>query len=257
MKEKCQSVERELKILGPVSHEDVISSVREGLQDNWKIVKTLPEVIFDLYLDSPDILLCKNEAQLRLRRRKRQEGWTCSFKAPSSAGVVYSARNKIQTRLTYSEIYRFREGVVPGAAPDAAYEAIKASDASADLKLTPTVHLVSFRTRYKIMHPGFKWGDDTAGRQILFLGFEHVSAFDVRNVEFKKFIKHGWLDYSQSLPNLTYYNTELEIRGDEIGMEDTAENFLYSVVRNLKRRNIMPTKTGKYVYSMKELSILS
>lgn len=253
MKEKSDEIERELKILGPVNEEKIISIVRESGDPSWNLVKTLPEVIFDLYLDTPDFALYENNLQFRLRRRKRAAGWNSSFKGIARPENAFVARRKIQSRINYEEALRFQSGDVPGAAAKVVYEQLQSVAPKSGIILEPKIHLVSYRTRYKVMVEDFTWGDDTAGRQVLFLAFEKVCCFDVQSVDQDIFINHGWFDYSHSLPNGVFSNTEFEARGDGLGMEDEASNLLMKLSAKLANENIPTTKKGKYAHTLEML----
>ena len=151
MKEDRDKIEREVKFSPSLPEADILRLVRLLIREEWLLIKKPPRTIVDVFLDTKELVLLRNNITLRLRKRRVNPGWSVTYKPEPTPSVDYVERREVQTSLKLAEALRCLTGDTPGLAFSLAKAKIEELTSSQDLgPISPVVHAESRRHCFAI-----------------------------------------------------------------------------------------------------------
>jgi hypothetical protein len=207
-------VEVEVKVIPEGRGKRLVELAQWAAPPGSRMIRKPHVAFFDLYFDSKEFGLAKNEAYLRARFSKssfRKKGtYKLYYKdnAMPQDGIQFLSRREVRSDLNLDEILRYSNGRLPGNAADLAYEVL--TRAGRKGPLVATCLISSFR-RYFTMRTS-----DPAHSDILNLGLEQSTAFAARDIDVDLLLHSGFLDTPLTSPTYDFEVAEAEV---------TAENY--------------------------------
>lgn len=263
--ERSVGVESELKLAGQDTPNNVLSIVRNNLDEDYMLVKAEPRIIVDIYMDNKNDTLYKNDASFRIRQRKKKDGWIVGFKSTHKSDVVLE-RKKIRTALTIKEILKYKEGSLVGFAAENAYDFLDELDE--DKVIRPKVLVIECRDRY-VVRPFVQNEEDNGDfeiisdnhfdmkrKELLHVIFDYVTAYDLYDMteeEIDFIIKYGEVDTTKKNHKMTtFFTAEIE-PNTRVDVKYVAQELFHKVCHDIENSDIELLSKSKYTLSKERL----
>jgi hypothetical protein len=248
MKERSDFVEIEVKALPKGRQKRVIELAQASAPPGWRMVRKPHVAFFDLYLDTPDLIMTKTGDHLRVRfdaRSFKGKGrYKLFFKerGERKPGDLWLSRREVRTDLRRDELFQYATGDMPGLAASLAYERI--AMAGGQPAMVPVCLISTFR-RYFTMRSHRREDTDCMN-----VGLEWSTAFAMRGIDFELLINEGFIDGDIEK---TY---DFELAEGELTVEDVpaADAAFQRFVGNL-RKEFELTVEPKYERCLQELGV--
>lgn len=248
MKNKWDFEEVEIKVLPGKKPWRLVEIAQESAPAGWKMIRKPHVAFFDLYFDTPNLLLASKGVHLRVRFGKssfRKKGkYKLFFKGACSLsnGRKYVSRREVRTDLSRRELLDYRDGMLPGKAAMLAYDILEES--GAPFHLEPILVISTFR-RYFTMR-----GPDSSFTDMLNLCLEQSTAIGAKEFDVVELIENGMIN--SLLDSRTY---DFELSEAELTSETPEAKAMFQrVVANLSKEFKVVTST-KYSECLRHLDL--
>ena len=249
MQERSDFVEIEVKVLPQGKQRRVIELAQQSAPPGWRMVRKPHVAFFDLYFDTPDMILTRKGDHLRARfgekAFKGKGRYKLFFKerGDRKPDDLWLSRREVRTDLKREEILAYASGGMPGLAASLAYERI--ASAGGRPNLVPVCLISTFRRYFTMRSPN---REDT---DCMNVGLEWSSAFAMRGIDLTLLINEGFIDGPDVGKPYEFELAEAELTVENVEAADAAFRRLVSSLKN----EFELTLTPKYERCLDELGI--
>jgi hypothetical protein len=249
MKERSDFVEIEVKALPKGKQRRVVELAQASAPPGWRMVRKPHVAFFDLYFDTPGLILTKQGDHLRARFGERafkgKGRYKLFFKERGECKPddLWLSRREVRTDLRRTEILEYANGGIPGLAASLAYERIARTGGRPNL--VPVCLISTFRRYFTMRSPN---REDT---DCMNVGLEWSTAFAMRGIDLNLLINEGFIDGPDVGKSYDFELAEAELTVENVAAADAAFRRLVS---NLKSEFEL-TVTPKYERCLKELGL--
>jgi hypothetical protein len=219
-----ETLEVEFKFIPWAPESTVVSHIAHLFSPEYGFAKWPPCANFDIYLDTPDLLLYQGNTPLRLRRWatpfKMKKGISANFKYPPEGGTGLR-RRELKTILSQAEAREICSGAIIGESLEHAAKLV-GQQAHGPVRFRPDVMITTHQTLY-VLRQRAQGQDGTLRRgklsDLLLLTFERCSIQAVPPEAAQRLLRSGMLDLRPDFKTAELFEAELEI----IAAEDHAD----------------------------------
>lgn len=257
--ERGSKTEVEYKFVTPQSIPVIVANIRENLPTSYSLIKTSPRIITDVYFDD-NFNLLKSNAQFRVRKRKKGDGWIACFKDNPNDTEITLIRDKTRSMVTDKEMIDFYCNKIPFSGH--AYEIVKeymVNKFQRDTEnLRPVVLLNQYRDRYTLRYRREKLssgkfdGYSYAMSDLLHIIFDTVEVVDLRTFsedELHYFLEQGELDVTEANFSSSLF-TSAEIEPNLRADVSKQSIILFEEVVDTLKHNCMAVERKKNKYEL-------
>lgn len=260
------TLEVEFKFVPQEPESAVVARLAKLFAPEYGFAKWPPCANFDIYLDTPDMLLYRANTPLRLRRwatpYKLKEGISANFKCPPRADAAFPEtraglwRREIKTILSESEAREVCSGSIVGESLH--YAASRSGlDRNGSSGLRPRVMIATQQNLYVLrqrVHAGQIALQRGKPSDLLLLTFERCTIQEVPADDELRLLRNGMFDFDPSNEVAELYEAELEIVAAEENFRLASSLYLRAYDAISESEVEMPTRS-KYSASVDALKL--
>lgn len=251
--EKGKCVEKEIKFIPKLNNEEYIHGINKLLCEQFHIIKASPRIVFDLYYDTNDDSLYKNNCCFRFRCRRKGSGWVACFKSNAVECNGVLLRNNIRTNMT-------KEDIIMKNNVGETIQMLLNDTAKFFSNFSPSILIVQKRERFAVRPNNIKLiTNDEKEKDITYFNqrselvhiiFDEMQIYDAKNIDILSLLSSQEI-ISTNYNCIRFKTAEIEAN-ERNDIEDVSKIIFEKISSYLDKINVNTLNMSKYMLA-KEL----